>query len=177
MKARKYSRLATSLFSMALICGGAILLPTTRAAQNEPIVNEKYIDLQPSIQSLRADAARDRRQVVKDSMLLTPSEAERFWPLYDQYRTKMHELGDRRVKLITDFAANRNQMSQDEAQRLMTEAFNIDRDENSTKRDFANRMQREGQLSTRTVARFFQIDSKLDAFQDAQRAAAIPLIH
>jgi len=33
------------------------------------------------------------------------------------------------------------------------------------------------QLSARTTARFFQIESKLDAVGDAARAARIPLIY
>jgi hypothetical protein len=33
------------------------------------------------------------------------------------------------------------------------------------------------ELSARTVARFFQIDSKMDAVVDAELAARIPLIH
>src|SRR5262249_62367835 len=70
---------------------------------------------------LRQEVGKDRREIVKANMLLTNSEAARFWPLYDQYRSEIHKVGDRRLKVITDYAANRDSMSEDEANRLDTE--------------------------------------------------------
>jgi hypothetical protein len=118
---------------------------------------------------------QDRREIVKGAMLLTPSEGLTFWPLYDAYREEMSKLGDRRVRLITDFAANRNAMSEDEAARMTKEALSIDKDKISVREDYVKKMSKV--LSARTVARFFQIDAKLDAIVNAQLAARIPLVH
>ena len=87
----------------------------------------------------------------------------------------MSKLGDRRVKLITDFAANKDGMSQDEAARLTQEAFDIDKEKIKVREEYVKKMTKV--LSSRTVARFFHIDSKLDAIVNAQLAANIPLIH
>ena len=142
---------------------------------DQPIVNEKFADLEPAIQMLRSEVGKDRREIVKNAMLLTESEGKTFWPLYDEYRAAQHKLGDRRVRLITDFAANRNAMSEDEASRLTQEALSIDKDRTSIKEDYVKKMSKV--LSARTVARFFQIDAKLDAVVDAELAARIPLMH
>ena len=83
----------------------ALLAPALALAADKPVVNEKFADLEPAIQMLREEVGKDRRQIVKANMLLTNSEAARFWPIYDEYRAEMHKLGDRRVKLITDYAA------------------------------------------------------------------------
>ena len=88
----------------------ALLTPALALAADKPIVNEKFSDLEPAIQMLRQEVGKDRREIVKANMLLTNSEAARFWPIYDEYRAEMAKLGDRRVKLITDYAANRNGM-------------------------------------------------------------------
>jgi hypothetical protein len=154
---------------------GALLGPGGAFAAAQPVVNEKFADLEPAIQMLRSEVGEDRREIVKKSMLLTESEGKTFWPLYDEYRGEMHKLGDRRVRLITDFAANRNAMSEDEAAKLTHEALSIEEDRVSVKQDYVKKMSKV--LSARTVARFFQIDSKLDAVVDAQLAARIPLIH
>jgi hypothetical protein len=155
---------------------GALVIPLAGIAADAPaVVNEKFSDLEPAIQMLRAEVGQNRRDVVKAAMLLTESESKTFWPMYDDYRAAMHEQGDRRVKLITDFLANRNAMSQDEAERLVKEALDIDKDKTSIKEKHFKKMSKV--LSARTTARFFQIDAKLDAIEEAALAARIPLIH
>jgi Spy/CpxP family protein refolding chaperone len=170
--------LFASLRTAALLAAAALsatLCATAALAADSPMVNEKFADMEPAIQMLRQEVGQDRREIVKSAMLLTQSEAATFWPLYDGYRTDMHKLGDRRVKLITDFAANRNAMSEDQAEHLTHEALSIEEDTVSTKRDWVGKMSKV--LSARTVARFFQIDSKLDAVVNAELASRIPLIH
>jgi len=153
----------------------ALLTPALAFTADQPVVNEKFTDLEPAIQMLRDEVGKDRRAIVKANMLLTTSEATRFWPIYDKYREDMNKVGDRRVKLITDYAANRNSMSEDEANRLLKEALDIDKQRVEVKESYVKKFQKE--LSARTTARFFHIEQKLDATTDAVRAAKIPLIY
>ena len=153
----------------------ALLTPALALAADKPIVNEKFSDLEPAIQMLRDEVGKDRREIVKANMLLTNSEAARFWPLYDEYRAEMNKIGDKRVKLITDFAANRDSMSEDEGLRLLKERLDIEKEKNDVRGDYVKKFNKE--LSARTTARFFQIDQKLDAAVEAALAARIPLIY
>ena len=153
----------------------ALLAPALTFGADKPVVNEKFSDLEPAIQMLRQEVGKDRRAIVKANMLLTNSEAARFWPIYDEYRADMTKLGDRRVKLITDYAANRDSMSEDEANRLLKEALDYEKERTELKEDYVKKFNKA--LSARTTARFFQIDQKLDAALDAQLAARIPLVY
>ena len=153
----------------------ALLTPALALAADKPVVNEKFSDLEPAIQMLRQEVGKDRRELVKANMLLTNSEAARFWPIYDEYRAEMNKIGDKRVKLITDFAANRNSMSEDEGMRLLKERIDIEKEKNDLRGDYVKKFNTE--LSARTTARFFQIDQKLDAAVEAALAAKIPLIY
>ena len=153
----------------------ALLTPALALAADKPVVNEKFSDLEPAIQMLRQEVGKDRRELVKANMLLTNSEAARFWPLYDEYRAEMNKIGDKRVKLITDFAANRDSMSEDEGLRLLKERLDIEKEKNDVRGDYVKKFNKE--LSARTTARFFQIDQKLDAAVEAALAAKIPLIY
>ena len=154
----------------------ALLTPALALAADKPVVNEKFSDLEPAIQMLRQEANKDRREIVKANMLLTNSEAGRFWPMYDQYRNEIHKVGDRRLKVITDYAANRDAMSEDEANRLTREWLDAEKQRVDIKEEYVKKFQKEG-LSARTTARFFQIDQKLDSAVDAALAARIPLIY
>ena len=172
MSILQHPRSITALAAAALC---ALLTPGLSVGADAPVVNEKFADLEPAIQMMRAEVGKDRREIVKANMLLTESESARFWPLYDEYRAEMHKLGDRRVRVITDYAAHRNAMSEDEAHRLTEEALDIEKKRVELKEDYVKKMSKE--LSPRTVARFMQIDSKLDAIVNAELASQIPLIH
>ena len=153
----------------------ALAFSTTTLAASAPTVNEKFSDLEPAIKMMRDEAGQDRRDIVKANMLLTETEATKFWPLYDAYRDARNKVGDRKVKLITDFAANKDSMSEDHAARLTKEFFAIEKKKIQVKETYVAKMTKV--LSSRTVARFFQIDQKLDAIVDAGLAANVPLMH
>jgi len=116
---RRVSSWQTRFLSTALvgIASAGVLLPasTTLADPAQPIVNEKFSDFAPVIAELRQEAGQDRRNIVRANMLLTETESARFWPLYDEYRAERRKIGDRRVRLITDFLAQEHSMSEDAA--------------------------------------------------------------
>jgi polyhydroxyalkanoate synthesis regulator phasin len=165
------------LFTVTLvIAGAAVLLGSSKAiGYDASVINEKFADLEPAIADLRKDAGQDRRALVKANMLLTESEGGIFWPLYDEYRAERHKLGDRRVKVITDYLALRGTMSQDDAENMTKESLAIQEDTVSVKQKYVKKMSKV--LSARTVARFFQIDQKLDAIAEMALAAQIPLTY
>jgi hypothetical protein len=154
----------------ALLAAGPVLGDPARS-----IVNEKFSDFAPAIAELRQEAGQDRRNIVRANMLLTETESARFWPLYDEYRAERQKIGDRRVRLVTDFLADENSMTEDQARTLANEDFAIEKDTSELKAKWYKKMTKV--LSERTVARFFHIDEKLDAAADFARAANIPLIH
>ena len=176
---RRVSSWQSRLLSTAMvgIASASVLLPAspTLADPTRPIVNEKFSDFAPAIAELRQEAGQDRRNIVKANMLLTETESARFWPLYDEYRAERQKIGDRRVRLITDFLAQQNSMGEDQARALANEDFAILKDTSELKAKWYKKMAKE--LSERTVARFFHIDEKLDAAADIALAANIPLIH
>jgi hypothetical protein len=176
---RRVSSWQSRFLSIAMvgIASASVFLPVspTLADPARPIVNEKFSDFAPAIAELRQEAGQDRRNIVRANMLLTETESARFWPFYDEYRAERQKIGDRRVRLITDFLANQNSMSEDEARALANEDFAILKDTSELKTKWYKKMTKE--LSDRTVARFFHIDEKLDAAADIALAANIPLIH
>jgi len=165
---RRVSSWQSRFLSTAMlgIASASVLLPAsaTLADPARPIVNEKFSDFAPAIAELRQEAGQDRRNIVRANMLLTETESARFW-----------KIGDRRVRLITDFLAQEHSMSEDAARTLANEDFAILKDTGELKAKWYKKMTKE--LSERTIARFFHIDEKLDAAADIALAANIPLIH
>jgi hypothetical protein len=162
-----------------ILIGAAALCPLLSsqlvfADDAKPVLNEKFADLEPGIKMLREDVGQDRRDLVKANMLLTASEGTIFWPLYDEYRAEQHKLTDKKLKLISDYAAHRDTMTEDQAEKLTEEALKIEKEKIEIKEDYVKKMSKV--LSARTVARFFHIETKLDAIVDVWLASKVPLI-
>jgi len=170
----KKALLSTAMLGIA---SASVLLSASPVLADpaQAVVNEKFSDFAPVIAELRQEAGQDRRSIVRANMLLTETESARFWPLYDEYRAERRKIGDRRVRLITDFLADENSMTEDRARILANEDFAIEKDTSELKAKWYKKMTKV--LSERTVARFFHIDEKLDAAADIALAANIPLIH
>ncbi len=173
------TRWVSAFLSVAVVGAASLAAPfgpsASWGAEDTPVVNEKFSDLEPAIAELRQEAGQDRRIITQANMLLTPTEGLQFWPLYDQYRTEQNKVSDRKVRLITDFLAKRDAMTEDDAHALNKDYLKIEKDKIAVKEKYVAKMSKV--LSARTVARFFQIDQKLDAVVDLALAVNIPLIH
>ena len=125
------------------------------------------------IQLTRAEIQKARQEIVAAGMKLTEDEALAFWPAYRDYRVDMARVGDRLVKLITEFAASNATLNDEQAKRMLDEMLDIDGDLLAVRKKHAGSFGK--LLPAPKVARFFQIENKLDAIVRAELAAAIPL--
>jgi hypothetical protein len=78
------------------------------------------------------------------------------------------------VKVVTDYAAAYPDVGDARAQALLAESLAADSDLLSLKKKYAKRFAKV--LPPTRVARFFQIERKLDAVQNLSVAEQIPLI-
>lgn len=61
------------------------------------------VDLAAVVELLRPSYQADREGLVREALMLTPSEADAFWPLYRKYRAEMEPLGDELVNLLLEY--------------------------------------------------------------------------
>ena len=138
-----------------------------------PLGGASAVSVDDQIAMVRQLANTERQAIVTANMNLTEEESAGFWPMYREYRAAMAELGDRRIALIKDYAENYAELSEDKARELLEESFEIQSDRISVRRKYARKMR--GELSEVKVARFMQIDSKIDAVYDLELSSQIPL--
>jgi hypothetical protein len=125
--------------------------------------------------ALTRAAIQVRRQaLVTAAMDLDGKEAEAFWPLYRDYRNEMAKVGDRLVRLINDYADAYDTITDEQAGKMLDEYLSIQRATNEVKAAWVPRFRQI--MPARKVARFFQVDNKLDAVVNSQLAAGIPLV-
>jgi hypothetical protein len=145
---------------------------STSAAATKPsdVVSSDILD---EIALTRAAIQTRRQAIVTAAMDLTAPESEKFWPLYRDYRTDMAKVDDRLVDLIIVYAGNYTSMTDDVAAKLLNDYLDIERARLDVKDRHVPRFM--SVLPAGKVARFFQVDNKLDKKIQAELAAEIPL--
>ena len=132
-----------------------------------------YAQSSGETQSLRADLQAERTKVVAANLQLTEPEAAKFWPLYNEYRAQHSKLGDRALALIDDFAKNYDALTDEKAKELLKRQLDIDDDRLKLRRSYTGKFEKV--LPPRKVARYYQIENKLDAAVAYEAAQSIPL--
>jgi len=116
----------------------------------------------------------ERQAIVAENLGLSESQGQSFWPLYRGYMGERAVIGDRRVAAIRTFAESYDTMDDAKANGLVDEVLAIQKADNDVKKKWIAKMRKV--LPGTTVARFFQIENKLDAFTQAALADEIPLL-
>lgn len=149
---------------VALLCG--LVLNGAAGAQESGAVED-------AVQLTRQMIQTDRQTIVAANMDMTEAESTAFWPLYREYRGEMAKVGDRSAALITDYAKNYETMTDLQAEAMVKEAQEIAKKQLSVREDYMKKFKKI--LPPKKVARFYQIENKLDAVIGYELAAEIPL--
>jgi hypothetical protein len=131
-----------------------------KAADNMELVKEK----------IRAD----KKLFIATNMQLTESETKAFGPVYEAYQAELAKLRDREIKLIEKFAVNYETMSDEAAKSLLEDSLSIDSDHQKLRQSYLSKIR--GVLPDKKVARYYQLESKIDAVLEYEMAKRIPLV-
>jgi hypothetical protein len=156
------------LFALIVALAGLFSSAPLRAQ-----VNEKFADLAGEIELLRSMAQTERQAVVAGNLMLTAQESQGFWPLYNQYRSDVSAVQNKRVKVITDYAAKHQTLTDSDARKLLEEYLDYEAAVLKLRERYVSKFAKV--LPGTKLARFFQIESKLDALTDLTIANNIPL--
>ena len=157
--ATRRPRAAARVFAAALLC-------LTAGAATAQTVKETLDVTRQAVES-------QRRVLVSGALPLTDPEGDAFWPLYDAYEKERRPLDERANKLVADFLAGASSLTDAQAKAMVEEALGIDEGKLRVRRGYLGSMLKA--IPPRKVARFFQIDNKLDAVVRADISRQIPL--
>jgi hypothetical protein len=121
----------------------------------------------------RAAIQVERQAIVTQAMDLTPEEMETFWPLYREYRLEAVKIGDRIMALILRYAANYDNLTDATAEKLLTDFVRVEQARANLKAKFLPQFKKV--LPAKKVARFYQVENKLDVLILSEMAETIPL--
>ena len=135
----------------------------------------QHADAQENLMSmLRSDVRADAQAIMTVAMDLSNDEAANFWPIYREYELERSRWGDRRLALIRSFADQYTMMSDDVAEDLIEEMFELLGDRLELYEDFYEKFADE--VSPSVGARFVQVERQLNMIMDLQIAQELPLV-
>ncbi len=166
---------AAALFLGGLCLVGEVLFAQSSPPQAAPPAggqqNASSVDRE--IAMLRSDLRSNRKQVIAANMKLTPTEAEKFWPIYDEYVNDLVKINDAKYAIIKEYMQNTN-MTEEQADSITKRWLTVDESVVQLRLKYIPIFRKA--LTAKGTALFFQIDRRVQMLIDLQLASALPLI-
>ena len=161
------------MLKIRLLLAAAVILGLSAAAlraAQPPTGQAATANLDVLVDAIRSN----RKALVAVNLKLTDEEAAKFWPIYDRYQQEINAVGDRLVGVIQDYTAHFSTLSDDKAMKLVDDYLTLEADRVKVKRTYVDEFAKA--LPGRKVARFYQIENKMDAVIRYNLAATIPVV-
>jgi hypothetical protein len=158
-------------FAAALLAVGLIIAQSAWA-------EDKVADV-TDMDALRAAVRADKKAFVASTLNLTPAEAKRFWPVYDNYQRVADAANRRRSLAVQAIVGLDKPISDLYARNLANELIAADEEEVRARRALSSRLMRNlpnRVLAPAKAARYLQLEAKIRAMQAYDIAAGIPLV-
>jgi hypothetical protein len=122
---------------------------------------------------LRKDIRAQKRQVIETKVPLTDAEAQKFWPVYDQYTADLVELNNVKYALIKSYTESYDTMTDAQADEWSTRMLKLDADVAALRQKYWPRFR--GVLSGKKTALYEQVERRTQMVIDAHLASEFPL--
>jgi len=115
-----------------------------------------------------------KKAIIADNMGFTESESKAFWPVYDEFQKMKQKLNERTIKVLVDYMDSYETMTNEKAEALLKEYVAVEKERADLKSAFLPRFTKI--LPARKVARYYQIENKLEAMVKYEFAKEVPLV-
>jgi hypothetical protein len=126
------------------------------------------------IDLLRKDIRSQKKQIIAANLQLTDTEAEKFWPLYDQYTAELVKINDAKYAAIKEYATSYSTLTDDQALTLSRQIIGVDQSLAQLRMKYVPMF---GKVTSgKKTALFFQLDRRLVMLIDLQLVSQIPMV-
>ena len=160
-------RMAHPAWLGALALSGLLSTRSVQAQAGQPTNGLDKIELS------RANIQNRRQEIVQQIMELTPSESEKFWPVYRDYRNEIARVSDQRVELIEKFVNQAGTMSDEQSEKVLHQWFSLREQQIGVQKKYAGKFRK--LLPGSKVVRFYQTENLLDTIVSANIQASMPV--
>jgi hypothetical protein len=156
-----------TLSRMLMAASAAMLLyaaPPVRAADAP----------QSNMDIVREAMRADKKAVIATNLQLTDAEAKAFWPVYDKYEKDLLTANNKLYQVVEEYALNYNKLTDAKGLELIHRYLSAEEARTKVRSSYLKDFSKV--LPGLKVARFYQIENKLDAVVRYEMAGQIPLV-
>ena len=132
-------------------------------------------DIDKAIEALRKDARAGKADILGKTMALDSTQAAAFWPIYKRYEAELQTLGNERLGIIQDLAEHFDSLDDAKAKALTDRQLALEEKKLALVKKYRDEMAKA--LPAKTVARWFQVESRLNKLVELTVASEIPLVY
>jgi hypothetical protein len=155
---------------MLIAAAAALFLITAPAVRADESAQKKTMD------TVREALRADKKALVASTLQLSDAEAKAFWPIYDKYQKDLLTENNKLYQVIEEYALayNKNKLDDAKALDLVHRYFSAEAARSKVRSSYVDQFSKV--LPGLQVARFYQVENKLDAVVRYEMAERIPLM-
>jgi hypothetical protein len=157
-----------SFYRSTLLAASALILLLLAAL---PV---RALEKTDTMEALKDALQADKKAYIAQYLQLTQAEGKEFWPYYNSYQFDLQKINDRLVELINDYAKTYQNMSDQDAVKIVDDYLAIERDQLKVKELYFRTLRKT--LPVKKVVRYMQLENKINALVRFELAKKIPLV-
>lgn len=166
----KKSFLSISMAAIVIFTSSALGQTSPQTQSN----TQAQSNVDQDIDLMRTDIRSQKKQIIAANLQLTDAEAEKFWPVYDQYTAELVKINDAKYAAIKSYATGYNTLNDDQATGLIKQILVVDQSVAQLRMRYVPIFNTV--ISGKKTALVFQLDRRLVSLIDLQLASQIPLV-
>ena len=167
-----------SLLVVLALSGAVLFSHGSATAQNSGAQSRAAQDAQgisdQDITMLRKDIRSQKKQIIAANVTLTDTEAQKFWPAYDQYTADLVQINNDKYALIKEYAQNYGSMTDAQADDWTLRSLKLDADVAALRQKYWSTFRK--LLPAKKAALYEQVERRAQTLIDIQLASQIPLL-
>ena len=140
------------------------------------------LSMLPAVLSAQADEEEvvrsmlqtGKKAIIADNMQFSEAESQAFWPLYNEFQQAKTKLNEKTIKLINEYLLNYDSLTDDKAGAIIRDLMAIEKDRVDLKSSYLPKFSKI--LPAKKVARYYQIENKIEAIVKYELAKEVPLV-
>lgn len=139
-----------------------------------PVLAEAAEKSQTTNDIVLASLRADKKALIATNLELTDKEGAEFWPIYDRYQKELIEVQARLFEVVQEGLAAGDTLTDAAATDLVERYLTAEEDRARVRRSYVAPLSKI--VTGRKLARFYQLENKIDAVVRFEMASEIPLL-
>jgi hypothetical protein len=167
-----------SLLAVLAVSGAMLFGYTPAFAQDNTSQASASQSSQGSIDQdillLRKDIRSQKKQLIAANVPLTDAEAQKFWPVYDQYTEQLVMINNDKYALVKEYAQSYTTMTDAQADDWTQRILKVDASVAALRQSYWSKFR--DVLPAKKVALYEQVERRAQLIIDLQLSSQVPLV-